>query len=175
MKDEALEMLPDTRQSLLIKKIRLVILIFIIGLAISGITALPLESELEALHHIVVKGEIDNSLARWIEHVYTGLRETNSKFPFIAYGTDWLAFAHLMIAIVFVGPLRDPVKNIWVVEFGLLACLFIFPFAFIAGAVRGIPLYWRLIDCSFGLIGGLLLWKCYRLIKELDYTQQTLL
>lgn len=175
MKEATLNIVPVSRQPLLIKKIRFLILLFIIGLVVSGITALPLESELEALHHIMVKREADNPLAGWIDHVYTGLRETNSKFPFIAYGTDWLAFAHLIIAIVFIGPLRDPVKNIWVVEFGLLACLFIFPFAFVAGAVRGIPLYWRLIDCSFGLIGGLLLWKCYRLIKELDHTQQTLL
>jgi len=39
---------------------------------------------------------------------------------------------------------------------------------FIAGYLRGIPLFWRLIDCSFGLIGGLLLFTCYRKIKVLE-------
>ncbi|SCF41963.1 hypothetical protein [Micromonospora mirobrigensis] len=32
------------------------------------------------------------------------------------YGTDWLAFAHLVLAVAFWGPLRDPVRNVWVVQ-----------------------------------------------------------
>ena len=43
-----------------------------------------------------------------------------------------------------------------------------FPFAFIAGAVRGIPLYWRLVDCLFGFAGGLVLLFCYRDIRKLQ-------
>jgi hypothetical protein len=67
--------------------------------------------------------------------------------PFIACGTDWLAFAHLVIAIAFWGPVRDPVRNIWVVQFGMTACL-----AVVAGPVRGIPWWWwQLIDISFGV------------------------
>jgi hypothetical protein len=73
----------------------------------------------------------------------------------LAYGTDWLAFAHLVIAIAFVGPYLDPIRNKWVVTFGLIACAGVFPLALIAGAVRGIPFGWRLIDCSFGVFGGI--------------------
>ena len=32
-------------------------------------------------------------------------------FFIIAYGTDWLAFAHITIAVAFLGPLKDPVRN----------------------------------------------------------------
>jgi hypothetical protein len=59
----------------------------------------------------------------------------------LAYGTDWLAFAHLVIAIAFLGPLKDPVRNIWVVEFGMIACLLVIPLALICGPIRGIPFY----------------------------------
>jgi hypothetical protein len=92
----------------------------------------------------------------------------NERYPFIAYGTDWLGFAHLIIAVAFIGPLRDPVKNIWIIEFGLIACMAIFPFAFIAGAIREIPVFWRLIDCLFGFAGGIVLLFCYRDISKLQ-------
>jgi hypothetical protein len=58
------------------------------------------------------------------------------------YGTDWLAFAHLVIAVAFWGPLRDPVRNIWVIEWGMIACVGIVPLALFAGPVRDIPLWW---------------------------------
>jgi hypothetical protein len=96
------------------------------------------------------------------------VKDTNTKYPFLSYGTDWLAFAHLVIAVAFLGPLKNPVKNIWVIEFGIIACLMVFPLAFIAGAVRGIPFYWRLIDCSFGVLGLIPLVWCYKLIRKLE-------
>jgi len=33
---------------------------------------------------------------------------------------------------------------------------------------RGIPLFWRLIDCSFGIIAITVLLPCYRMIKKLE-------
>ena len=58
-------------------------------------------------------------------------------------------------------------RNVWVVIFGLIACAGIIPLAFIAGEVRGIPFYWRLIDCSFAVGGAAVLWPCLRAIREL--------
>ena len=92
-------------------------------------------------------------LAHWLFYVREGLNTADRGYPFLAYGTDWLAFAHLVIAVAFIGPLKDPVRNIWVVEFGIIACLSVIPLALICGHVRGIPFLWRLIDCSFGVIG----------------------
>jgi hypothetical protein len=157
----------DTNNLLAIRRL---IIILIIGLVISGLTALPIEWQL----NFAVKkfsSNDNNFFIEWLNIIHAGVHETNKKFPFISYGTDWLAFAHFMFAIAFIGPLRDPVRNVWVIEFGLIACISVFPFAFIAGAVRGIPIYWRLIDCCFGLFGGLLLWRCYCKIKKLkDYS-----
>ena len=36
------------------------------------------------------------------------------------------------------------------------------PLALIAGGVRGIPLHWRLLDCSFGVFGLVPLWLALR-------------
>jgi hypothetical protein len=145
-----------------IRDIRLLIIVFITGLALSGLSAFPIQAQLEVTHEYIQKHSMQNGLTHWLELVYFGVKETNLKYPFIAYGTDWLAFAHLVLAIAFIGPLRDPIKNVWVIQFGLIACVAIFPLALIAGEVRGIPIFWRLIDCSFGLFGGVVLWLCYR-------------
>lgn len=110
----------------------------------------------------------DSGFAAWLLNVRDALVETNAKYPFIAYGTDWLAFAHFVIAIAFIGPWRDPVKNVWVIEFGMIACALVVPFALVMGKVREIPLGWRLIDCSFGVFGMIPLWLCRRLIKKIQ-------
>jgi hypothetical protein len=142
--------------------------IIIIGLALSGITAFPLESELAVLK----AGLAPNGLmGNWINTIYQAIKTTNTQYPWLSYGTDWLAFAHLMIALVFIGPLRDPIKNIWVIHFGMIACIAIFPLAFIAGAIRGIPFFWRLIDCSFGVIGFIPLYFCNKYIRLLEKGQ----
>lgn len=154
-------------------KVRMLIVIFMTALVLSGLTAFPLEVELSYIRGVASDLlELNNPVYLWIAKVYDGLKEVNSKYPFISYGTDWLAFAHIVIAIVFVGPLRDPVKNIWVIHFGIIACLLIFPLAFIAGEIRGIPFYWRVIDCSFGAIGIIPLMLCDRYIKRIMKSEQ---
>jgi hypothetical protein len=44
----------------------------------------------------------------------------------------------------------------------------VIPYAFIFGAVRGIPVWWRWIDCSFGVFGFIPLWFCRRWARELE-------
>lgn len=141
------------------------VIFFMVALALSGITAFALETELRWLTAV---WPADNGIYPWLVKVYAALEDSYARYPFLAYGYDWLAFAHLVIALAFVGVLRDPVRNQWVVEFGMLACIAVFPLAFIAGAIRGIPVYWRLIDCSFGIIGLIPLSICYRKIGALE-------
>ena len=141
------------------------------GLIVSGLTAFPLIIEVNILEKVVGKGTYVESIwpemAYWISLVRQGLVETNDKYPFMFYGTDWLAFAHLMIAMSFIGPLRDPVKNIWVVEFGMIACVLLIPLALICGPIRGIPFFWTIIDCSFGVFGIIPLVVAYWHIKRI--------
>jgi hypothetical protein len=107
-------------------------------------------------------------LLPWVERVHQALMATNARYPFLAYGTDWLAFAHLVIAVAFLGPYVDPVRNKWLITFGLIACGAVIPLALIAGGVRGIPFGWRLIDCSFGVFGAIPLLLCMKLISVME-------
>jgi len=148
-----------------LRRIRICIWIIIAGLALSGITAFPLESELGLIKDHL--NWLPDAFPRWINNIYNILHTVNLQYPYLSYGTDWLAFAHLVLALLFVGPLRDPVKNIWVIEFGMMACVLIIPLAFIAGSIRHIPIFWRLIDCSFGAIGIVPLLVAYGLTRTL--------
>jgi hypothetical protein len=154
-------------------RIRLWLALFITGLVLSGLTALPLEAETGLLVRWLGPGTGPAAawpeLSAWLEGIHVGVVETGRRFPFLAYGNDWLAFAHIVIAVAFVGAWRDPVRNVWVVQFGLVACALVIPTALGCGAVRGIPLFWRLLDCSFGVAGGVPLGISLRLIRRLDH------
>lgn len=160
---------PDRR----LRHIRLWLGVFIVGLVLSGLTAFPLQAELRWVVVLLHQSWIEplarsSGLLAWIERVREALDTTGALFPFLAYGTDWLAFAHLAIAVAFIGPLVDPVRNKWVVTFGLIACAGVIPLALIAGQVRGIPLAWRLVDCSFGVAGAVPLLISRRLIAAME-------
>jgi len=165
-------MIRNLRSALLLRT-RVWLSLFIVGLVLSGLTAFPLVHEtawLERIFHVApvppAGGEMP--LHTWLRRVHGALAAAGRDYPFMAYGTDWLAFAHLVIAIAFIGPLVDPVRNKWVLVFGVIACLGVFPLALIAGALRGIPLYWRLLDCCFGLFGAIPLLFCLRNVNRLE-------
>jgi hypothetical protein len=156
-----------------LRRIRFWLIVFMVGLVLSGVTAFPLQTEVQWLVevlHTPLLSPIANttSLLPWVERVSAALQATNASYPFLAYGTDWLAFGHLVIAAAFIGPYRDPVRNKWFITFGLIACAGVVPLALIAGQVRGIPLPWRLIDCSFGIFGCIPLLLCRRDIALLE-------
>ena len=65
----------------------------------------------------------------------TTLLRPRAIIRFSAYGTDWLAFGHFVIALFFVGAWRDPVRHVWILHAGLIACRVI-PLALICGAIR---------------------------------------
>lgn len=156
----------------LLSRIRWAIGLFMLALILSGITAFPLLRELDLVVWLrglggASGGELPNGFHQWILTVRDGLRDTYAKYPWLAYGTDWLAFAHLIIAIFFVGPFRDPVRNVWVLQAGIVACVLVLPLALICGEIRQIPFGWRLIDCSFGLFGVLPLLYALSLTRRL--------
>ncbi len=144
------------------------IIFFMVALILSGVTAFPVETELGwLLHHPSL---IPGFAITWLQNVYNALVETNAKYPMLAYGYDWLAFAHIVIAMAFIGPLNNPVKNVWIIDWAMLACVAVFPLAFIAAPIRQVPMFHILINCSFGVIGLIPLWICKRWIKQLAAT-----
>ncbi|WP_327708600.1 hypothetical protein OG912_06715 [Streptomyces sp. NBC_00464] len=160
------------------RRIRVWLIVFIVCLALSGLTAFPLVHELRWAEDLLSSSaspvpEHLPALMEWITRVRTGLDTADTDYPFVLYGTDWLAFAHLVIAVAFYGPYRDPVRNIWVIEFGMIACAGIIPLALICGPIRGIPFWWSVIDMSFGVFGVIPLLIVHRMIKRLEAMDRT--
>ncbi len=166
------------RERILRRRIKLLTWFFIIGLVVSGATAIPLEWELNLLvNWFGLAGQTSvtatSELGRWLLTAHEALQGVSAKHPLLFYGTDWLAFGHFVIAIAFVGALRDPIRHRWLFDFGLIACVLVIPFALVFGAVRGIPFWWRLIDCSFGVFGFVPLWFCRKWSHEMQQLGST--
>ena len=152
-----------------LRAIRIWLSIFIVGLILSGVTAFPLEHETGWLvSFLTAHPLLPAGIILWINRVHQALYDNSIRAPFLAYGTDWLAFAHLALAVVFLGPLVDPVRNKWVLHFGLIACTGVLALALIAGPFRCIPVAWRLIDCSFGVVGAIPLLIALRKTARLE-------
>lgn len=146
-----------------IKKVRRVVVVFIILLALSGITAFPLITEVDFM--ITHLYWFPSFFHEWIKTVYNSVHQTPS---IVLYGTDWLAFAHIVIALFFVGVYQDPVRNKFSINVGIMACIAVIPLAFICGPIRHIPFFHQLIDCCFGLLGLIPLFYIRRKIKLLE-------
>jgi hypothetical protein len=139
---------------LLLARIRGWTLFFIAALFVSGLTAVPLRPELHLLVRLFASGHPPGALGSWLLQVRDAVDQVSDQWPFLGLGTDWLAFGHVVIGLGFIGLLKDPVRNEWLVTWGLLACALVLPWAWGFGALRGIPWGWRLIDCSFGIFGA---------------------
>lgn len=160
------------RERVLLRRVRVVMTLFVIALVLSGVTAFPLEWELTLACRVLGVGEDatadqHSGYLAWLVEVRNGVRAMYGEYPWIAYGTDWLAFAHLILGVLFLGAMRDPVRNLWVIHFGMIACVGVLPIALICGPIRGIPFAHRLIDCSFGVFGLIPLWLVRRWTLEL--------
>jgi hypothetical protein len=153
-------------------RIRVWTLFFIAALFVSGITAIPLQPELDFLVQTFAQGDPPSALGSWLLHIHAAIIDVSTRWPFLALGTDWLAFGHIVIGLGFIGLLRDPIRNEWLVTWGMIACLLVIPWAWGFGLARHIPWGWRLVDSSFG-VGGmvpLLLIRSY--VQELKHRRQ---
>lgn len=148
-------------------------LFLIAGLVLSGVTALPIPTEVEVGSAALgpdldAGGRLPGFVSGWLRTLRDGIRATSEQAPFMFYGTDWLAFGHFMIALVFVGALRDPVRNRWLYQFGMIACALVPVWALVFGPIRGIPFWWRMVDASFGVVGFVPAWLCHRWTGTLE-------
>ena len=155
------------------RRIRRWLVFFVIALALSGLTAFPLEIETRWLYEIVSNPRLPFAerwpeLVGWVRLVQQAIADTYARYPFVAYGTDWLAFAHIVIGLAFFGVLRDPVRNKWIIEWGLWSCALVVVLAFAWAPFRDIPFFWRCVDASFGVIGAIPLWLVHRDIRTLE-------
>jgi hypothetical protein len=153
-------------QQIILRKIRIWISIFMLLLVLSGVTAFPVRTELSWI--CTWWPEHSSGFYHWLQKCSDALNHTENNYPFLLYGYDWLAFSHIVIAVFFLGIMKDPVRNKWILQAGLIACVMVFPLAFIAGYFRGIPIGWQLVDCSFGLLGLIPLLICIKYTSILE-------
>lgn len=158
-------------------RVRAWTIFFMAGLVISGATAVPIHSEValgEALlgEDFTAGGWIPSALSAWLRTVRDAVATTATRAPIMFYGTDWLAFGHLVVALAFVGALRDPVRNRWLYQFGMVACALVPLWALVFGSLRGIPGWWRVIDALFGVVGFVPMWLCHRWAAQLEAAER---
>lgn len=155
----------------LLQRFRLTLCVFIAGLVLSGITCFALPRETTWMLHsplLQQTGLLHTEFGPWLGQVQQALVQQSEHAPFLLYGTDWLGFAHIVIAMAFLGLLVHPVRNRWLIDFGLLSCGGVFLLALVAGPVRNVPFFWRLVDCSFGAVGGALLLLCRHYLSLME-------
>jgi len=145
------------------KQIKILILGYVTALVISGATAMIVPEGIASLDRMIPSTW--TIIYQWVHFVHTQIQASPK---FLLYGYDWLAFAHYVIAISFYGVWKDPIRNKWVIEWAMIASLLIFPLAFVMGFLRGIPFWWQLIDCSFGVVSLIPLIMIHRRIKVLE-------
>ena len=161
-----------------LRRVRRWTLFFVVGLVLSGATALPIPTQLELAVRVLGEdlragGLVPDAMAAWLQTLRDGIRATEASAPFMFYGTDWLAFGHFAIAAAFVGALRDPLRNRWLFQYGMWICAAVPVWALVCGPIRGIPFWWRLVDASFGIVGFVPMWLCDRWIGTLEATGRT--
>lgn len=145
------------------KAIRVHLILFISLLAISGLTAFPIETEINfMMRHI---NSFPIFFQDWIKSLYSDIHNTPAV---MFYGTDWLAFAHIIISLFFIPVYLNPKKYKINLKVGIAACFLIFPLAFICGPIRSIPFFHQIIDCSFGVFGSAYLYFILRKIDNLN-------
>lgn len=134
------------------KRARWMLVIVSLGLLLAGISVWPAVTEIELVISLLWGEQKPTSeLHVFLLNAKQGLIETESKYPFILYGLDWLAFAHIVLAILFAGAIRDPVRNKWIVQCGLIMCVGVFVLAAIFVPIRNMPNIWFLFDVFFAI------------------------
>ena len=151
-------------ESALRARIRAWTLFLIAGLFFSGITAIPLRAELAVLASLFRPA---SPLGAWLLQIQTAVEHVAAHYPFMFLGTDWLAFGHIVIGLGFIGLLIDPLRNEWLITWGMIACAMVIPWAWIFGAMHAIPWWWRCVDSSFGVGGMIPLLLIRRYLREL--------
>lgn len=160
------------REQILRRRLKTLTWLFIVGLVFSGLTAVPIMTQFELgvrwFGEDFRSGPLPEFVSKWLASVWTGVKSANASAPYIWYGTDWLAFGHVAIAVSMWGAIDDPARNRWLYKFAMIACVLVIPWALVFGAIRGIPLWWRAIDSMFGILGFIPAWLCWRWSGELE-------
>ncbi len=159
-------------EAILLRRIRVLLALFMAGLVLCGLVIFPLQQQIDLVASMFGPGTLADRvfppMAQWIAQLQEGIGAIADNHPYLFYCTDWVGFAMIAIAITFFGPLKDPVRNIWVIRFGMIVCMLTIPMVIISGTIRGFPLFWLPVDCMFGIAGWVLLYPAFRYTQRLE-------
>ena len=155
------------------KRAKVMLGIVVFGLLVSGITVWPAVPELKmAVQLVWGDAAPSGTLHGFVLQAIVGLEVMQKDYPFMLYAHDWLAFAHIVLAILFAGAIRDPIRNVWIVQCGLIMCALIPVLAGICIPLRGIPWIWFCFDFAFAPAAALPLWIALRDIRRAEAITQ---
>ena len=137
------------------------------GLFVSGVTIWPWDIELSFAISALQAIAGPEPLIQLLQDIQQDMRLLEQSNSFVLYVADWLAFAHLVLAVLFLMALKNPIRNVLVVRFGILCSLSVPVLAITCIPMRGIPLFWILIDSSFALC-AIPLWIALKDIRKLE-------
>jgi len=152
-----------------LKRTKLMLAIVVFGLIVSAVTIWPAIPELKMAVSIAWgDAEPTGTLHKFVLQAIDGLEAMEADYPFMLYAHDWLAFALIMLAILFAGAIKDPVRNIWIVQCGLIMCALVPIIPVICIPIRNLPWIWFWMDFAFAPAAALPLWIALRDIKRAE-------
>jgi hypothetical protein len=152
-----------------LKRARVMLGIVAVGLLLSGVTIWPASWELQTLVDVAWgPGESTGVMHGFILRAIEAIERVGVEYPFLFYAADWLAFAMIVLAILFYGARRDPVRNVWIVQCGLIMCVLVPVLAGVCVPLRGLPLRWFWVDTAFAPAAGIPLWIALRDIRRAE-------
>ncbi|HUT52732.1 MAG TPA: hypothetical protein VM658_05020 [bacterium] len=163
----------EARAVAALTRVRVMLGIVAAGLFLSGMTCYFLPWELRTVIDVVWgrgegAGAFMPQMHAFILKMEQAVLMVRSDYPELFLGTDYLGFAHALLAILFIGAIRDPARNIWVIQFGIIASVLVVPAAFLFGSLRGAPWLHYLVDSSFGAGAVIFLYAAYRGARSLE-------
>ena len=150
-----------------LRRPRIMLAVVALGLFLSGVTIWPWDLELRLVLAALDRLGGPEPLVELLQSILTDMRRLRAEQSFVLYVADWLAYAHLVLTALFLMAMRDPVRNILVVRFGILCSLTVPILAVTCIPLRGIPLFWIAVDGSFAL-AAVPLWIALRDLKRLE-------
>lgn len=155
-----------------LRRVRILLVLYAFALLASGLTVFWLPWETRTAVSVLWGNSSPDAgplprMHAWLVICRDAIADVDARHPFMFYGTDWLGFAHIILAILFAGAARDPVRNVWVVQCGLIACAGVVLQVFFFVPLRGLPWEWMLVDAAFGVLGAIPLLVILRDLKRI--------
>jgi hypothetical protein len=139
---------------------------------LSGLMAIPIDQQAALfIQHYGHSSSVAGVICHLLD-VYSTVKVRHTDLSF-GYGYDWLAVSHVFLGLLFMGIDMRFVRHMKIFEVGFFAYMVIIVVAIIQGIIKGMPVWWQVVNYAFGLAGFLLLWSYYHVSKKMHIRSST--